>query len=446
MAPAPDLETLKRDAASGRAAAQYKLGMWHLRQQDPDVDHQAARAALEAAADQGFAPAISALGYMSLRAQGTDYDPQRAADMFQRAATAGFPEARYRLAEMYAVGSGRGQDLETARQYFCQAAEAGHAGAMCQYAYCLFEGLGGPSDRITATHWYAQAALTGEPRALCCVGWRFETGHTLNPDPARALACYMKALRAGYPGGGVAANRLAITLDDESIARAQLLSGAPLEMPPIQDIGASQRSSAPRVIGWKPRCVLFKDLLSQEECLHLIAIAKPFLRVARVLDRSTGKRVLDPARRAQSARLRDPLRDLVVWNVAQRLARYSMIPPENAEPITVLYYARGDEYRPHHDYYDPRTPGSRAGLAAGGQRVATFLVYLNEVEAGGETRFPDADVSVPPVAGCGLLFFNCKPDGTPDRAALHAGAPVISGEKWLLSSWIRSGAYPLDEG
>lgn len=442
----PDLETLKRDAARGIAAAQYNLGVWFLRQHGPAADHDAARQALQAAADQGFAPAMSALGYLLLRAQGTGHDPAGAADLFERAADAGFIEARYRLGEMCAIGSGRGQDLEVAREQFRQAAEAGHGGAMCQYAYCLYEGLGGPRDLLQATNWYARAAMEGEPRALCCIGWRYESGHTLEADPVRALACYMRAAAAAYPGGTIAANRLAINLDDESIAQAQLQSREPLDIEPARETGPPRHCGAPRVLSWEPRCVLFEDFLSQEECLHLIAIAKPFLRVARVLNRKTGERVLDPARRAQSARMLDPLRDLVVWNVEQRLARYAMLPPQNAEPVTVLYYAEGDEYRPHRDYYDPRAPGSRIGLEQGGQRVATFLVYLNDVEAGGETLFPTAEISVPPVAGCGLLFFNCTADGRPDPSSLHAGAPVKSGEKWLLSSWIRSAAYPLNGG
>ena len=446
MEPVPDLKTLKRNAARGIADAQYKLGVWYLRQHGPDTDNDEARHALEAAADQGFAPAMSALAYMLLRAQGAAYDPDGAADLFERAADAGFAEARYRLGEMCAIGSGREQNLEAAREQFRQAAEAGHASAMCQYAYCLSEGLGGPGDPLQATHWYAQAAMAGEPRALCCIGWRYESGHTLEADPVRALACYMRAAAAAYPGGAIAANRLAVTLDDASIARAQLQSDKTVDIEPARETGQGPRCGAPQVLSWRPRCVLFEDFLSQDECLHLISVAKPFLRVAKVLNRSTGERVLDPARRARSARMLDPLRDLVVWNVEQRLAQYAMLPPQNAEPITLLFYAKGDEYRPHLDYYDPRAPGSRIGLEQGGQRVATFLVYLNEVEAGGETLFPDAGISVPPVAGCGLLFFNCAADGQPDPSSLHAGAPVESGEKWLLSSWIRSGVYPLNQG
>ena len=165
-----------------------------------------------------------------------------------------------------------------------------------------------------------------------------------------------------------------------------------------------------------------------------------------VLSRRTGERVHAEARRSRNARLIDPLRDAVVAHIEDRLARCSLLPPENAEPITVLCYGPGDEYRPHSDYYDPRHPGSATGLRMGGQRVATFLAYLNDVAAGGDTAFPRIDLAVAPERGSGLLFFNCLPDGAPDPQTLHAGTPVEEGEKWLLSRWIRAGVYSSADG
>jgi prolyl 4-hydroxylase len=195
------------------------------------------------------------------------------------------------------------------------------------------------------------------------------------------------------------------------------------------------------VLSWSPRAFLFHDLLSAEECFHLIALARPFLRPALVLDRRTGERSVGDARRAHTTRLRGPLRDVVVWNLERRIAEHSLLPADNAEPFTIIRYGPGDEYRPHADYYDPADPGSRTGLAQGGQRVATFLVYLNRPDRGGATSFPKANLSVPPTPRAGLLFFNCRPDGAPDPATVHAGEPVAVGEKWLASRWIRADRF-----
>jgi prolyl 4-hydroxylase len=199
-------------------------------------------------------------------------------------------------------------------------------------------------------------------------------------------------------------------------------------------------------MSWSPRVFTFPDFLSQDECFHLIGLARPFLRRAMVLDRQSGEQVVGDARRSRNTRMLDPLRDIVVWEIEQRLARYAMLPAANAEPITIIYYGVGDEYEPHSDYYPPEGPGSQVGLDKGGQRVATFLTYLNGVEEGGETVFPEADLSIPPTPGMGLLWFNTLHDRTPDRKTLHAGLPVKTGEKWLLSRWIRETEYPMSNG
>jgi len=442
----PDLDTLRRDAQRGIAAAQYNLGVWHLRQKAAEADYNAAREAFQAAAEQDFAPAVSALGYLFLRAQGVEYDAGRAADLFARAADLGFAEARYRLGEMRAAGYGLAQDPTAARQAFRLAAEQGHPAAMTQLAYCLLHGLGGEADPIAATRWYGTAAQKSEPRAMCALGWRYEHGHTLESDPIQALACYLRAGTIGYYGGTVAGNRLALQLEDSQIATAQIRSQSPVPVGPPFDTGPPPGTGAPHIVSWRPRCVTFSNFLSQEECLHLISVARPFVRPSQVLMRATGERAVHPARRSSNARLVEPLRDLVVWNIEQRLARYAMLPAVNGEPITILRYGPGDEYRPHADYYHPDDEGAHVGLRQGGQRIATFLVYLNPVESGGSTDFPDAGLTVPPQPGTGLLFFNCLPDGSPDPLSVHAGTPVISGEKWLLSRWIRTGTYPLSEG
>ena len=434
MTEPPDLAQLQRDADRGVPGANYNLGVWHLQARDP----AAARASFERAAAADYAPAMSALGYLYLRGQGVDHAPERAAEWFGRAAALGFPEARYRLGELRATGCGLEHDLGAARREFEAAARASHPAAMAQLAYCLAEGLGGEPDPPGAADWYGRAAVAGEPRAQCAIGERYERGDGLPLDPVRALSWYLRAAAGGYPGAEPAAAALGDRLDAAATRQAQAAAAGP---PPAVDVptpgGAAPRRLSMEVLSWAPRAFVFRELLGVEERAHLIAVAQPFLRPARVLDRRTGERAIGDARRAHTARLGGPLRDVVVWNLERRLAELARLPQENAEPFTIIRYGPGDEYRPHADYYDPADPGSRRGLAQGGQRVATFLAYLNRPEAGGATRFPRAGLSVPAEPGTGLLFYNCLPDGSPDPATLHAGEPVTAGEKWLASRWIR---------
>ena len=433
----PDLEKLKQDADRGIPAACYNLGVWYLRDQE-HRDYEAARLAFEGAAESGFAPAQSALGYMYLRGQGVDYDAAKAVELFERAAATGFAEARYRLGELRAVGFGAEEDAEAARRDIEAAAEASHPAAMSQLAYCLSQGIGGEADPEGSTNWYRRAAAAGEPRAECWAAERLETAG----DPASALSWYARAREKGYPGAVAACARLAEQLEPtavEAAVRRARTSADPGEIPGHPHVASA--GVPPRVLSWKPRVFLFPGLFSPEERLHLVAFSRPFLRPSMVLHRESGLRVMKEARRSMNSQLINPLRDVVVRNLERRLARHAMLPVENGEPFTILRYGVGDEYRPHCDYYEPASRGHETGLALGGQRVATFLVFLNDVEEGGSTDFPEAGLSVDPSPGLGLLFFNCSPDGQPDPLTLHAGTPVKRGEKWLASRWMRAGPY-----
>jgi len=436
-----DIETLKRDAESGNPAAEYNLGVCYLTGSGGTASPEKAARMFESSAGKGFAPAMSALGFLHLRGQGVDVDYSRAADWFLQSATGGFSEARLRLAGLLASGCGVERDLPAARKMLKEAAEAGHAAAMSELAYCLANGVGGDRDGVAAAGWYQSAALAGDPRAQCRLAMAHEQGDMLPIDRVRALAWYLRAEQAGYGDSAGAVRRLSGDISSDQFDSAAQMARSPAE--PSAEIGPVPEATvpAPEVIRWSPRIFRFPRLLTDEECHHLIAAARPFLRRAMVLNRNSGERVHDQARRSMNACLADPLRDIVVCNVETRLARCSLLPLENSEPVSILCYRPGDEYRPHADYYDPTRPGSNTGLAQGGQRTATFLAYLNDVAAGGGTAFPLIDLEVSPIRCDGLLFFNCLGDGSPDRLTLHAGLPVEEGEKWVLSRWIRTGRY-----
>lgn len=118
-----------------------------------------------------------------------------------------------------------------------------------------------------------------------------------------------------------------------------------------------------------------------------------------------------------------------------------MLPEENGEGIQVLSYNIGQEYRPHWDYFDNTTEGGALCYNRGGQRIATLIMYLANTEEGGETIFPKANIQVNPIKGNAVLFYNCTPDGKEDPLTLHGGTPVIKGEKWIATKWIRKGEF-----
>lgn len=111
---------------------------------------------------------------------------------------------------------------------------------------------------------------------------------------------------------------------------------------------------------------------------------------------------------------------------------------EHFETLTLMHYAPGEEFTPHHDFLQTDQPGMAENIRLQGQRVATFLVYLNDDYEGGETEFPRVNFSFKGKRGDALIFSNVDAAGAPDPNSLHAGRPPTRGEKWLLSQWIRN--------
>ena len=112
------------------------------------------------------------------------------------------------------------------------------------------------------------------------------------------------------------------------------------------------------------------------------------------------------------------------------------LPRENQENIQVLRYEPGQEYRQHHDFWHPGTDYYDDQMARGGQRAWSVLVYLNDVPAGGGTRFPALGIDVLPQTGK-LLAWQNTVDGELNYDSMHAGLPVIEGIKWVAVTWVR---------
>lgn len=190
-----------------------------------------------------------------------------------------------------------------------------------------------------------------------------------------------------------------------------------------------------------PRVYVCPHFLSDDQCDHIIRLARPSLQRATVVDPNSTNNLVDSRRTSLGTWLTQSMRDHVVRTLERRIAEVTQIPERNGEGFQILYYSIGAEYQPHYDYFDPSTPGGRAHFNRGGQRVATFLIYLNTTEKGGETIFPRAQVSVAPEKGKAVLFYNVNPVGKEDPMSFHGGMPVIQGEKWLLTRWIRAGEF-----
>lgn len=190
----------------------------------------------------------------------------------------------------------------------------------------------------------------------------------------------------------------------------------------------------------RPCIVTFDNVVSDEECTAAIELARPRLKPSTTIDPVTGRSRPSDLRVSEGMnflRNETPLLTML----EKRIARLLNWPMENGEGFAVLRYGVGDEYRPHFDYFPPRNPGSHLLMEKGGQRFSTLIVYLNDVEAGGETHFPDVSISIRPQKGSAVYFQYANAKGHVDPLSLHAGKPVQAGEKWIMTKWSRQRKY-----
>jgi len=183
-----------------------------------------------------------------------------------------------------------------------------------------------------------------------------------------------------------------------------------------------------------PRVIVFGGFMSDAECDQVVALSRPRMARSETVDNKTGGSEVNEARTSRGMFF-ERGETGVIDRIERRIGALLGWPVENGEGLQVLHYLPGAEYKPHYDYFDPVHPGSATILKRGGQRVGTLLMYLNTPKKGGGTTFPDVGLEVAPIKGNAVFF-------SYDRAhvatkSLHGGAPVIEGEKWVATKWLR---------
>lgn len=187
-----------------------------------------------------------------------------------------------------------------------------------------------------------------------------------------------------------------------------------------------------------PRVAVLSNFLSPEECDGLIEAASSQLARSEAFVPDTGGNAVHPARTSRGMFFQRGQTELVT-QIEARIAALTHWPVENGEGLQLLHYAPGEEYKPHYDYFDPVHAGSASVLKRGGQRVATLIMYLNTPQQGGETIFPDLNLSVSPIKGNALFFSYDRPHAS--TRTLHGSVPVVRGEKWVATKWLRQSTF-----
>ncbi|MES2887066.1 MAG: 2OG-Fe(II) oxygenase [Pseudomonadota bacterium] len=187
-----------------------------------------------------------------------------------------------------------------------------------------------------------------------------------------------------------------------------------------------------------PRVIVFGNLLSAEECAGLREAAAPRLSRSETVKVDTGGSEVNESRTSQGMFFMRGEND-VCKRFEARVAALLNWPLDHGEGLQILRYGPGAEYRPHYDYFDPNHSGTQAILKRGGQRVGTLVTYLNTPTCGGATTFPDVGLEVQAIQGNAVFFSYDRPE--PSTRTLHGGAPVLKGEKWVATKWLRQGHF-----
>ena len=249
--------------------------------------------------------------------------------------------------------------------------------------------------------------------------------HLGHPDGRRARI-YLTAAGIGTKPDHSAAMEML-----EELAKEDKFSAVQLSM--LDHVACEQRLAdvQPKIISADPYIALYPGLFSPAECKYLAVIAAPWLEKARV-SVDDAETQLEIVRDADSSAISHLAEDLVVQRINRCIAAATGTRPEWGEPLNVLRYKQGQQFRPHHD---GRGPGE------GATRIMTALIWLNEQFDGGETEFPTLNIRVRGGVGDMLVFRNVHDDGSEDDRLIHAGLPVSNGVKWMASRWIRGADF-----
>jgi prolyl 4-hydroxylase len=287
-------------------------------------------------------------------------------------------------------------------------AQAGDVDAVFKAAEVHMRGLAGPVDLEAAFRLTGKAAELGLAEA-------------------RRARAYLTALGIGTETDPIAARTMLGELaDSDRFVAVQLAF--------LDHVRCNERvrSAQRQLVSSDPHIEVVQGLFSAEECRYVQLIADPWLEPAMIYA-VDGTATRDPHRDSDNMVVTPLAEDLVIQAINRCIAVASGTDYSWGEPLHVLRYRPGQQYRPHHDAHGLGPPEKR--------RRATSLLYLNDAYEGGETHFPEIGVTVRGAVGDLLIFHNLTVDQLPDPRMTHCGLPVTRGEKWLATRWIRGSDY-----
>jgi prolyl 4-hydroxylase len=277
-----------------------------------------------------------------------------------------------------------------------------------------------------------EASGRGGAEAAAMLAVLFAVGASHRHDLRSALESLVLAAERGWPSAQAQLRTLgAVRADGDQPSHWR-------DVAATIDLDWWTAAAEGRDLSGDPRIRVFDDFVSPAVCRWLIGRAEGRLSRALVYEALSKEVTVHPTRTNTAASFGMIETDLVCVLTQLKMAAALNVPFRQFEAITVLHYAEGEEITEHYDFVDPNVPDYEQEIAQRGQRIATFLIYLNDDYAAGETAFPRVGIVHRGRTTQGIVFINALPDGSADIRTLHAGRPPRGGEKWIVSQFVRN--------
>jgi prolyl 4-hydroxylase len=258
------------------------------------------------------------------------------------------------------------------------------------------------------------------------------------PDWRTALDWLVRAAQCGH---ATSRQQLLALVDDRQLAeRAAVARTVDWKaMAASIDLAAWRNAPLANILSNDPRVSAFPQFIRPSLCTFFISLAPGRLEPARVYDPVKREDIVVAHRNNTQASFSLQNVEFAHALLQARMSAATGVPARQMEGPSVLHYDPGEQIANHYDFVDPQsTTDYAAEIACNGQRIITFLVYLNDDYDGGETDFPTLGIRYKGRTGDGLYFVNALADLSPDLRMLHAGWPPTRGEKWLITQFVRS--------
>jgi prolyl 4-hydroxylase len=283
------------------------------------------------------------------------------------------------------------------------------------------------SDDMHAEYELALWAVSGDviPRDLAFAHTLFSRAKDKGHDEAARLYAYFTAAGTGCVPQWNAAYRVI-----ESLAKSSSDAKKQIDLLQHMDLNADGEPAKSYELvsrSSQPQIAICRQLLTTAECDYVAGAGAPYLAPSKVFDPQTRQLIPHPVRKSHDAMFGVYNADLVINAINRRIAAVSGTSYDQGEPLQLLQYRRGDEYRPHLDALPNEI----------NQRIFTVIVYLSEGYKGGETHFPRTGFCFSGKQGDAIIFSNVLSGDRPDPMSLHCGNPVEAGIKTIATRWIR---------